>query len=395
VRSERHGAGAELCLENVSEWAAAQLPAFTKQLKALVDVNSGTENLSGVHSVQRSLADNFERLGLSVDFIPQTNRAPILRARTRAGAESTDRLVLVGHADTVFGPDSSFQKFSIDAQNPNIARGPGAYDMKSGLVVIEGALKALSLMGTLENTPLEVLINSAEEYPTLETCETMKSLMRGASAALIFEFGRESNAIIVERKGMARYEIAIQGKEAHAGNGFFEGKSAFVEMARVVLELSKLSNEQSGLTVNPGLGHCSNSLGVVAGSAKFGIEIRACTTTELDRARETVKSLGANGSPFAYTIREIEHTPPMEIVEGTGSLLQRYIEAGRYAGVPFTKNGRVGGTSDGNLATSLGIPTIDALGPRGGGAHTEGEFVILSSIAERLSALVHFLSLKS
>jgi glutamate carboxypeptidase len=39
-----------------------------------------------------------------------------------------------------------------------------------------------------------------------------------------------------------------------------------------------------------------------------------------------------------------------------------------------------GGCSDGNFTAALGIPTVDALGPIGGDAHNEDEYVQLSSI---------------
>ena len=39
-----------------------------------------------------------------------------------------------------------------------------------------------------------------------------------------------------------------------------------------------------------------------------------------------------------------------------------------------------GGGSDGNFTSALGIPTVDAMGPRGGRAHSEDEFLALDSI---------------
>ena len=48
---------------------------------------------------------------------------------------------------------------------------------------------------------------------------------------------------------------------------------------------------------------------------------------------------------------------------------------------------RVGGASDGNLTAAAGVPTLDGLGPRGGGAHARHEFVRLTDLPRR-AALV-------
>ena len=42
---------------------------------------------------------------------------------------------------------------------------------------------------------------------------------------------------------------------------------------------------------------------------------------------------------------------------------------------------RVGGASDGNLTAAAGIPTLDGLGPRGGGAHARDEHVVVGGPA--------------
>ncbi|NRK74286.1 M20 family metallopeptidase, partial [Salmonella enterica subsp. enterica serovar Typhi] len=50
-----------------------------------------------------------------------------------------------------------------------------------------------------------------------------------------------------------------------------------------------------------------------------------------------------------------------------------------------------GGGSDGNFTGNMGIPTIDGLGPRGGNAHQDDEFMVISSLNERGQLLVKVL----
>ena len=49
-------------------------------------------------------------------------------------------VLLIGHLDTVFEPESPFQRF--ERVDEKTARGPGVIDMKGGDVVMISALKA-------------------------------------------------------------------------------------------------------------------------------------------------------------------------------------------------------------------------------------------------------------
>ena len=51
-----------------------------------------------------------------------------------------------------------------------------------------------------------------------------------------------------------------------------------------------------------------------------------------------------------------------------------------------------GGASDGNLTASMGIPTIDGLGPHGGRADSPEEFIEIPSLAAKCRVLACFLN---
>jgi glutamate carboxypeptidase len=67
---------------------------------------------------------------------------------------------------------------------------------------------------------------------------------------------------------------------------------------------------------------------------------------------------------FAHAVREVAE-----------SLGQR---------LPFT---RTGGVCDGNILQSVGLPTLDTLGIRGGNLHRLDEFIEIPSIVERAQLL--------
>ena len=131
-------------------------------LETAVNQNSGTRNLAGVRAVHDMLAPEFAALGFAVRWVPQdaVGRAGHLIA-TRKGKPGRKRLLLIGHLDTVFEPDSGFLKFErVDADH---ARGPGVADDKGGVVTMIAALRAMHTAGTLKNANIELVLTGDEE----------------------------------------------------------------------------------------------------------------------------------------------------------------------------------------------------------------------------------------
>src|SRR3546814_13705623 len=88
-----------------------------------------------------------------------TGRAGHLIA-THAGKPDTKRLLLIAHLDTVFEPDSPFQRFERMGDK---AKGPGVGDDKGGMVVAIAALRAMHKAGTLKGANIEFHMTGDEE----------------------------------------------------------------------------------------------------------------------------------------------------------------------------------------------------------------------------------------
>jgi glutamate carboxypeptidase len=55
------------------------------------------------------------------------------------------------------------------------------------------------------------------------------------------------------------------------------------------------------------------------------------------------------------------------------------------------EEGSVGGGSDGNFTSALGVPTLDGLGVDGAGAHADHEHIIISDIPRRAALLARLI----
>src|SRR3546814_13748390 len=113
---------------------AAEQDRSVALLERLVNQNSGSLNLEGVEKVGTMMRAELEPLGFAVTWkpMPETERAGHLIA-VHKGREGGKRLLLIGHLDPVFEPDSPFQ---TSTRTADLAVAPGVGDDQGGMVVI-------------------------------------------------------------------------------------------------------------------------------------------------------------------------------------------------------------------------------------------------------------------
>jgi glutamate carboxypeptidase len=372
----------------------AQLNYFHNLLHELVEINSWTLNIVGVNQVQDRLAQEFEKLNLTVKRVKFSDRGDTLIATTPSYDTNNHNFILLsGHADTVHLPDSPFTKLTIDQ---DFWHGPGISDMKGGLVMILWALKNLYELEVLSKIPLKILINSAEENSTALTRSTVVETARDARLALVVEPIRPEHYIVLERSGLLMYEIEVTGKEAHVGNHFLNGASAINQLARNIIAIENLTDVSRRVFANVGVIRGGSSDGVIAGSANLSFEIRLPKESLLEEFRE--KANKAIFTPILGVIPNTqtkilvqEYFPPLETLPSTLHYLTEYQKAGERHGVNFKVLPQVGGLSDANQIAALKVPTIDAIGPLGFGEHTPNERLFMPSLEEQSIILSDFL----
>ena len=80
--------------------------------------------------------------------------------------------------------------------------------------------------------------------------------------------------------------------------------------------------------------------------------------------------------------------PPMVKNEQTIELLKVIKSVGKELGIEI-KDMATGGGSDASFTSAKGVATIDGLGPIGGNAHSEEEYLEIDSLVERTNLLAH------
>ncbi len=365
--------------ERIAGWIAASEAGMESRLQRIVDIDSPSGHTEGIDAVGGAIADFLAGESIAVERV-ETGGAAILRVDVAAG--DGPPVLLMGHMDTVF-PRGTAAARPFSATGDRLY-GPGVADMKSGLVINAFVLAAFARFG---GRNLRGLFTIDEEVASPESRAVILDTARDAAFVLNAEPGRRNGNVVVERKGGLFLRIDVTGRSAHAGVDFTSGASAIGALARKIVALEALTDLDAGITVNVGLVSGGQSINTVAPRASASVDIRYARENQRAPILAAVEAIvAASDVPDTRAgFRILGEFLPMMPTRESLALLDTYrAVAGRLG---FGVDGEAtGGCSDAGLTASLGIPTLCGVGPVGGKAHTEDEYIERSSLVTRAQA---------
>ncbi len=372
-------------MDEALRWLHAQRTEVLRLLRALVETSSYTGDKAGVDAAGALL-----REAVAMDCeVSRSGRFGDHLFFHNERAAGDPGVVIVGHVDTVF-PREVFSGFSVEGE---VARGPGVLDMKGGLVVVAFALEALRREGLLEGLPLTFAVVSDEEVGSPESAPLLREVTRGADCALVFEAGREADAIITRRKGTGSVTIDARGRAAHAGLAHREGANALWSLARWIDRVQSLTDYAYGVTVNVGRVEGGIGKNTVPDRARAEVDFRYVRRVDGASIEDAMRALARESAVEGTTLTMSGGVAraPLERTPESASLYARYAQCQRAAGLGDGEAGLQGGGSDASTTAAVGVPSIDGLGPRGEGFHTTREHAEVESFAPKAEALARFL----
>jgi glutamate carboxypeptidase len=297
--------------------------------------------------------------------------------------------VALCHYDTVW-PLGTLERIPFNVDAEGVARGPGCFDMKGGIVVLYFALQALRQHGLQPAHRLEVLFTSDEEVGSPSSRALIEQTARDAALAYVLESPLPGGTIKTARKGTGDYFVRITGRAAHAGVEPQKGISATGELAHQVLALHALNDYAVGTTINVGVVRGGTRPNVVAAEAEAHVDVRVQTLAEADRIDSAIRGLQPHLPGAQLDIDGGLNRPPMERSTAMAALFERAQANAAAMGVDL-QEGSTGGGSDGNFTAAMGVPTLDGLGPEGEGAHAAHEHVLTESFPRRVALVAGLL----
>jgi glutamate carboxypeptidase len=257
--------------------------------------------------------------------------------------------------------------------------------MKGGLVILVAALRALAESGDLGRCDVTVLLNSDEEIGSLGSGPRIEDAARRAELGFVFESARVGGEMSRSSGGVGQFHLAVTGVAAHASSSATEGHSAIVALARKVIAIESLTDYDRGVLLNVGTIAGGTKRNIVPDHADAWIDLRyddpavgAETQRRLEEIARAVDVPGTSASLWGKL-----HRPPKPPSRAVDELLAAHRRVTRELGYPSPEPVHSTGVTDGSLTAAVGLPTLDSMGARGGGAHTEREFVLRSSLSER------------
>lgn len=348
-------------------------------LKKLVLAEASTADVEALARCRQVLAGLIrERTGIEPVLHGETGEHPQLTVTFGQGDE---KVLLLGHYDTVC-PIGSME-YRIEG---NELHGPGVLDMKSGVISAIWTVKACQDLGIDPGKRIVLLFNGDEETGSVESEALIRSESKDSKAVLVCEPCDSEGNLKTGRKGVSSYQVTIRGRAAHAGNNHQLGINALEEMAREIQYIHSLTDYAAGTTLNVGVCKGGTKRNVVPDYAYYEIDHRYKTKAEWTRIKELLLALKPMLPGAECKVEFVAGRPPMEETEGNLKLFALARESGEKLGLHFTHK-FVGGGSDGNLASDMGVPVLDGMGAVGDGLHASREHLLMDQYIPRIALL--------
>lgn len=355
--------------------------AFADQLADWARIETGSDDAVGLAHFRTVLVEHLGTLHAAIEPVGATH----VVARWPGAGQP---ILVLAHYDTVY-PRGTLERQPVVVQGDKLY-GPGTYDMKGGLLMACVAMQALRAVDRLPRRPVWLLCTSDEETGSPTSRPFIEALARNASAVLVLEAAALNGALKTARKGVGNYRMTIHGRAAHAGVAPETGRSALLELAHQIVWLYSLNDPHTGTTVSVGRAEGGTVSNVVPAEATAVIDVRVRSVAEAERIEHALNTRLPVLEGVSMQVTGGLNRPPMERTPAGMQLFEHARRLAHELGFEVQETS-TGGASDGNFTAALGVPTLDGLGPTGGGAHALDEHVDLESFVPRTALLARML----
>jgi glutamate carboxypeptidase len=371
-----------------NRYFASRRGELLNTLKKVVALESPTSDKKAVDACSGFVIAEFRKTGARITRFAQKDIGDLHLVEYAPGElkSEPERILVLIHIDTVW-PVGKIGTMPYYVSGEKVF-GPGALDMKAGVVMALSALSTIRQLGVVPQKKIAIFINSAEEIGHDASNAAIRELARKSSLVLCLEPALPGGALKLERKGRLVIRLEARGKAAHAGSPE-KGVNAIDELAGQIIRLKKIRTGE--VTANVGVCAGGVEANVVPDSATALLDVRFWRGADRERVRTYFRELQPviKGAKIKAVFES--PTPPMEKTKASLELFGLACEIAARLGQTLT-GGKTGGGSDASIASSLGIPTLDGLGPDGDGIHADHEHVLIPSFVERTALLTELLA---
>ncbi|HET6738340.1 MAG TPA: M20/M25/M40 family metallo-hydrolase [Kribbella sp.] len=345
-----------------------------ERLREYVGAETPTGDAAALNAFADRLAARYTELGAAVRRVPLPTGDHLVA--DFPGRADTP-LLFLAHHDTVW-PVGQLDGAMPWREADGTIHGPGVFDMKGGLVVLETALEQVA---GRDHRPLRIIVVADEEVGSPSARDLVTAEAKGVYAAFGFEPPHPNGDLKTSRWGSTRVRIEVTGREAHAALDPDSGVSAIDELVDQLIAVRKIVAGHDNVLCNVGTVTGGGRTNVVPGSAAADIGFRFVDPATEQSVLDAVQALQPVREA-QLSVQVLSNRPAWQPSAATDELLAMVAAAGQSVGQQVG-GAAASGAADTNLTGWLGIPTLDGLGPVGKGAHAVHEQVIAATLSER------------
>src|SRR5262245_28371620 len=280
----------------------------------------------------------------------------------RPGDRLHPHLVLAAHLDTVFPEDTSVKV----TRRGHVLEGPGIGDNCRGLAVLIAVIRSMNQAAVRTPGAITFVADVGEEG--LGDLRGMKALFGETMKGQIDRFVSLDNAdphVTVIGVGSHRYRITFKGPGGHSFAEFGMPNPANA-LGRAIAKIAEFQvTDNPRTTFNVGRIGGGTSVNAIPSEAWMEVDLRSSDSSALaaldakfrqavDRA--TAEENARWGRPGVVTVvKELVGDRPAGSISEDAPIVATALAAARAVGLP---SGLSEGSTDANIAMSLGIPAI-------------------------------------
>ena len=373
-------------MKELLDYALAHADDTMETLRTMVEMESFTSDKPSIDKLSSYIKSRLEALNASVDVIAQSEAGDHLLAEW---GEGNEQILILCHMDTVW-PTGTLQEMPFQIRD-GLVYGPGVLDMKAGIAINLHALAALGALGLAPRRRVKMVFNSDEEVGSTTSRALIEEEARKSAHVFVLEPAAGSGgALKIGRKGVGMFQVKVTGRAAHAGNEPEKGISAVEELAHQIIRLHAFTDLEIGTTVNVGVMSGGSVRNQIAPYAEALVDLRVVTMSEADRVTQEILALKPSLPGASLEITGGMNRMPMVKTPATARLLDMARSVAGPLGIELTE-AHVGGGSDAQFASAMGVAVLDGLGGVGEGPHADHEHIIAAELPKRVGLLASLL----
>lgn len=359
-----------------------------RRVRPWVEIETPSHDAAAIAGLSRRIEAELSVLGARTRAVdaPGYGRNVIAQFEGRDGALAP--IAVLAHIDTVH-PVGTLETLPWQVRDGR-AYGPGIYDMKTGLALVVEALAWLRERDRAPRRAVRLFVTCDEEVGAHSARPLFEAAAPELFAALVPEPSLPDGSVKTARKGVSTYTLEIEGRAAHAGVEPEKAISAVRELAHLLPAIHALEDRAAGTTINVGILRAGTASNTVPAHASAVIDVRFVVPEEAARVDAGLRALGPVQPGAKVTLDRPEHRGPLVRTPEIVALYEQARTLAAELGVMLGE-GSTGGGSDGSIMAEYGVPVLDGIGPRGGGAHARDEHILIADLPFRLAFIASLL----